>query len=117
MGGVGLGQNGIAQRGIDPFTRRLDERGHITHGHLAEDDDHGGAYFDHRLPTLSQFPEMLQAHSSSISGFMFDPGDFTATGSERCIPTIHQGQQLKFVNDDASPLAARKPARIPPRPT
>ena len=32
------------QSGVDPFTHRLDERGHITHGHLAEDNDHGGAY-------------------------------------------------------------------------
>jgi hypothetical protein len=101
------GQNGIAQRGTDPFTHRLDERGHVTHGHLAEDDDHGGAY-SITGANPSQFPECFR-HTVSISGFTFNPGDFTATGSERCIPTIHQGQQLKFVNDDASPLQGGSP--------
>ncbi len=36
-----------------------------------------------------------------IGGFHYTPGDFTSTGSDRCTPTIRQGQSLTFVNDDA----------------
>ncbi len=41
-----------------------------------------------------------------IAGFNYLPGDFTATGKQRCIPTIKKGQSLSFVNDDASPSAS-----------
>jgi hypothetical protein len=94
------------QNGIDPFTHKLDEQGHITHGHLAEDDNHGGAYSLGVNPNT--FPECF-THTVTISNFQFNPGDFTATGADRCIPTIHQGQSLTFVNDDASPLSAGSP--------
>ncbi|MGI8507332.1 MAG: hypothetical protein ACR2MK_11135 [Solirubrobacteraceae bacterium] len=95
------------QGGIDPFTRRLDQRGHVTHGHLAEDDDHGGAY-SITGANPAKFPACFR-RKVTISGFIFNPGDFTATGSNRCIPTIRQGQQLTFVNDDASPLFPGNP--------
>ena len=36
-----------------------------------------------------------------IGGFHFTPGDFTSTGSDRCTPTIREGQSLTFVNNDA----------------
>ena len=32
------------QRGTDPFTHRLDEQGHITHGYLRQNNDNGGSY-------------------------------------------------------------------------
>jgi hypothetical protein len=94
------------QGGTDPFTHALDQQGHLTHGHLAEDNDHGGAYpLGVNLKTM---PE-CQRHRVTISQFMFNPGDFTATGSNRCIPTIHAGHSLTFINDDASPLSPGNP--------
>ena len=41
-----------------------------------------------------------------IAGFNYLPGDFTANGRQRCIPTIKKGQSISFVNDDASPSAS-----------
>ena len=55
-----------------------------------------------------QLPDCF-THKVQIAQFQFDPGDFTATGPDRCIPTIRQGQSLKFVNDDASPLSPGDP--------
>jgi hypothetical protein len=89
------------QGGTDPFKHRLDEEGHVTHGHLAEDNNHGGAFSLRANP--SKFRDCSR-RQINISGFTFNPGDFTATGSDRCTPTIREGRSLKFVNDDASPL-------------
>jgi hypothetical protein len=100
------------QNGVDPFTHRIDEHGRITHGHLAEDDNHGGAYSLGVNP--SSFPS-CRRRQVAIQGFVFNPGDFSATGSERCIPTIKQGQSLTFVNDDASPLSPGTPPISPSR--
>jgi hypothetical protein len=94
------------QGGIDPLTHKLDQTGHVTHGHLAEDDNHGGAYS--LASSATNFPDCTR-RTVNIAEFQFDPGDFTATGGNRCTPTIHEGQSLKFINDDASPLPAGNP--------
>ncbi len=94
------------QGGTDPFTHKLDQAGHLTHGHLAEDNNHGGAV------TLSSSPQKFpdcRRSQVAISSFSFNPGDFTAGGASACTPTISQGQQLTFVNYDASPLAPGNP--------
>jgi hypothetical protein len=92
--------------GIDPFTHGLDETGHVTHGHLAEDNNHGGAYSLGYNPM--RFPDCRRSRVN-IAGFQYDPGDFRATGSNRCIPTITQGHSLTFVNEDASPAPLSGP--------
>ena len=90
------------QRGVDPFTHRTDQRGHVTHGHLAENDHHGGSSsLDVNLDTFPSCP----TKKVLIGGFHYAPGDFTATGQARCVPTIRQGQSLTFVNADANPQA------------
>jgi len=48
-------------------------------------------------------------HQVAISGFVFNPGDFSAIGAGRCTPTIREGQSLTFVNNDASPLSPGNP--------
>jgi hypothetical protein len=94
------------QGGIDPFTHKLNESGHVTHGHLAEDNNHGGAFSLGLNP--EKFPQCFRSRVT-ISAFMFNPGDFTATGANRCIPTVHAGHSLTFVNDDASPIPVTNP--------
>jgi len=86
------------QTGVDPFAHRLDQRGHVTHGHLRENNHHGGnVAFGANLSTLHNCP----AHKVIIGGFRYSPGDLTTPGPSRCIPTIKKGQSLTFVNDDA----------------
>jgi hypothetical protein len=92
--------------GVDPFAHPLDEHGHVTHGHLAEDNNHGGA--SSLGVNLSTFPDCSR-HTVQIAQFRYNPGDFTATGAARCTPTVRQGQSLTFVNGDASPLAPGNP--------
>jgi hypothetical protein len=90
------------QTGVDPFTRALDETGHVTHGHLPENNHHGGSAVVG--VNLKKFPTCFK-RKVIIGGFHFTPGDFTSTGSDRCTPTVRQGQSITFVNNDASPLS------------
>jgi hypothetical protein len=92
--------------GTDPFARPLDERGHVTHGHLAEDNNHGGAY---AMATTAAGYRDCSRRTVQITQFQYLPGDFTATGADRCIPTVTEGHSLTFVNDDASPLSPGNP--------
>jgi hypothetical protein len=92
--------------GTDPFDHKLNEHGQITHGYLKQNNDNGGSYST-GINVMTR-PQCF-THTVNISQFQFDPGDFNATGHNRCIPTIREGQQLKFVNNDASPLSPGSP--------
>jgi hypothetical protein len=90
------------QSGVDPFSHQLDESQHLTHGHLAETNHHGGAVL---VGTpLSRLPD-CRRRQVVIAGFKYLPGDFRATGANHCIPTVRSGQSLGFTNEDASPDA------------
>jgi hypothetical protein len=88
--------------GVDPFTHTLDQRGRVTHGHLAENDNHGGA-----RPLLANPLKVRSCRTDRvlIGGFQFLPGDLSASGSGRCAPTVTQGHSITFVNDDAAQSA------------
>ena len=98
-------------RGEDPFTHRLDQQGHITHGRLAENIDHGGMAWIGVNPTAA--PECA-ANRVLIAGFHYLPGGFDKGDPPNCIPTINRGQSLTFVNEDANPFATFNP--IAPNP-
>jgi len=91
------------QTGVDPFTHAIDQTGHITHGHLPENNHHGGT--TSLGVNLKKFPTCF-THKVVIAGFHYTPGDFTSTGIDRCTPTIREGQSLTFVNNDAYKVTA-----------
>jgi hypothetical protein len=85
--------------GVNPFLRAPDQRGHLTHGHLPENNHHGGSR------ALAANPLRFPGCSTSqvgIAGFQYKPGGFTATGRNRCAPMVPQGSSLTFTNFDAS---------------
>jgi hypothetical protein len=87
--------------GVDPFMHKLDLREHLTHGHLSENNHHGGSALV-GVP-LSKF-KTCRRKQVSIAGFVFLPGDLSsAPGPNRCVPTVKKGQSLTFTNQDASP--------------
>jgi plastocyanin len=84
--------------GVDPFTGKLDPRGDVTHGHLAENDNHGGDPASIR--NASTVPSQPSTGAITLAGFLASQGDLRrATGD---LPTIHQGNELTFINSDAS---------------
>jgi hypothetical protein len=86
--------------GVNPFTHKLDERGHITHGYLPENNDNGGSF---SLGLKTNNFRTCHPAQVRIKRFQYHPGDFTASGKDRCIPTITSGQSLTFSNQDAQP--------------
>jgi hypothetical protein len=87
------------QNGTDPFTHKLDENGAVTHGHLPENNDHGGSMWV--TANVSKFKD-CRTNQVQIAGFTYLPGDITSPGSHPCIPTVTEGHALSFVNDDAN---------------
>lgn len=82
--------------GPDPFARpgRIDTTGEITHGHLHENDRHGGGeavYPDARTLRTAAF----DASTLDISAFRYGAGDL---GDTTAVPVVRPGQPLTFRN-------------------
>jgi hypothetical protein len=108
---TGVRDAGAHVSGVDPFAHAIDQAGHMTHGHLAENNHHGGT------PWLTIDPNTLRGcrtHTVQIAGFVYNPGDLeSSAGAQRCSPTIRQGQSLTFHTEDASPLSPGLPGIAP----
>ena len=90
------------QNGVDPFTRRVALRGPVNHGHLPENDFHGGA--DVGLPDARDLIAGVTPAGArvDVAGFVFRRGDLSLTGRSGRPPTIRAGQSLTFRNVDAA---------------
>ena len=90
------------QTGVDPFAHALPLTGHVTHGHLAENNHHGGTGPPLVNPlTLPNGPTPPN-DTVNIGNFRYRAGDLSLPGAGRDPPTIPAGQSLRFVNGDAS---------------
>ena len=88
---------------IDPFraSAKIPTTGTITHGHLPEASDHGGATTG--LPDPAKLPNgQTLANGIAITGFEYLPGDLTLPGGFAQPPIIQQGRPITFGNFDAS---------------
>jgi plastocyanin len=89
--------------GADPFTKDVNVPGVLTHGHLPENDNHGGPAPDpeHYIDVTKLPSKMLpNGYVIPISNFVYARGDMSIATS---VPTIKAGQSLTFKNLD-SPL-------------
>jgi plastocyanin len=89
---------GTDQGGVDPFVAAPDTQGLVTHGHLPENNNHGG-----QRATLPDARSMLSRKGGAtidIASFFSSRGDLT-TNTAR-LPAVRSGQSLTFVNKDAS---------------
>jgi plastocyanin len=86
--------------GADPFTTNTAVRGVLTHGHLPENDHHGGS--PTTLPDATRLPDGPRTPTVAISGFAYEQGDLSSTGALGLPPVVSPGQPLTFVNDDAA---------------
>ncbi|MCU1399033.1 MAG: hypothetical protein JWN62_2142 [Acidimicrobiales bacterium] len=82
---------------VDPFTTPVDVPGQLTHGHLAENDNHGGAVDVKYLDATKQPSEPAQPEIP-IQGYIYAQGDMLAGNA---IPTIEPGGTITFDNLDA----------------
>ncbi|MSY18011.1 MAG: hypothetical protein F2735_01610 [Actinobacteria bacterium] len=84
----------------DPFVTAVDAVGAITHGHLAENDHHGGP-FDPAFNYVDSFALASQPATSPIpiSSYVYAQGDMLKGDP---IPTVTAGGTITYRNDDAS---------------
>ena len=85
--------------GPDPFTTDVARGGHLTHGHLPENDNHGGAA-NGEVAAYSSRPTTPAPNGAvSIADFTYGAGDLTLKVAQP-IPVVTAGQTLTFRNDD-----------------
>jgi plastocyanin len=83
--------------GVDPFTTDVEVPGVTTHGHLPENDGHGGDETD--LPDATVLPDGPSVTSMLIDAWVYEYGDTSEGATE--IPTVPQGGSITFDNKDA----------------
>ena len=86
---------------LDPFKqfRAVPTTGTITHGHLPEASNYGGAATG--LPDPAKLPNgQTVANGIGISDFEYMPGDLTLGGPFGDPPAFQQGQPITFENFD-----------------
>ena len=84
----------------DPFEQPVDSRGEITHGHLPENDNHGGRRSS-GLPDPRRLRPGPATRSVTISDFVYSRGDLSATGRSGRPPVVREGRSLTFRSTDA----------------
>lgn len=87
---------------VDPFTRTVDWHGIVTHGHLPENDNHGGTGRP-LLPDAGVMRSGARISSLDIKAFAYALGDLTGGGARSWPPTVSQGGTLTFRNLDSRP--------------
>ena len=84
--------------GKDPFKKRVAFPGKPTHGHLAENDNHGGGASNLPDPRkLADGPD-VSGGLVDILDFKYAMGDFSLAGQGRLPPVIRTGQSATFRN-------------------
>jgi plastocyanin len=92
--------DGVRPEARDPFTQGVDAGGWLTHGHLPENDNHGGRV-DLGLPDARTLLSGPTTSNVTIKNFIYGRGDLTGSGLKGRPPVVRAGQSLTFTNLDA----------------
>jgi plastocyanin len=87
--------------GDDPFATPVDVKGVLTHGHLAENDNHGGAPNPKDYSDLTDLPSVPAPEVVPIENFVYARGDMSVANS---VPTVKAGGTITFDNSIDAPL-------------
>jgi hypothetical protein len=88
----------------DPFKSKVDWKGILTHGHLAENRHHGGAPRP-AMPDARQLPNgpFSSDLSIDIEDYIYTRGDLALKSKLGRPPVVRAGESLEFTNLDATP--------------
>jgi plastocyanin len=86
-------------RGANPFFDPVDTGGVVTHGHLPENDNHGGDPTP--LPDPRTLPDGPQVSNVGIGAYRYLQGDLAANGAAVNPPVVQAGQSIQYTNYDA----------------
>jgi plastocyanin len=93
--------DGTKRGAKNPFKSRIDTHGLLTHGHLPENNHHGGK----PRPGVRDARNLgngVAADNVFIQGFVYGLGDFNVAGRKGRPPVVKAGQSLTFTNLDAT---------------
>jgi plastocyanin len=99
--------------GPDPFVTDVDVRGQVTHGHLDENRNHGGAFSGLADPRRLLAGPVPRRRTVAINDFLYGAGDLLRSGVRRRPPTIRRGTSLKFVNRDGDVMHSITSCKAP----
>jgi hypothetical protein len=102
--------NGIQPDAKDPFSQGVDPTGELTHGHLKENDNHGGSAYS-GLPDARSLLSGPPTRNVNISDFVYGRGDLGLTGRAGRPPVVRQGGSLTFTNLDALPTTGPRASK------
>ena len=94
----------------DPFTQGVDATGILTHGHLPENNNHGGSKLS-GLPDPTSLLSGPPTKNVNIKDFTYARGDFTLTGMKGRPPIVKRGKSLQFTNLDSLPGGSLQTAK------
>ena len=83
----------------DPFVQPVSARGDITHGHLPENDNHGGERIG--LPDPRRLRDGAPVRTVRIKDFVYGRGDLGMTGRRGRPPVVRRGRSITFKNLDS----------------
>jgi plastocyanin len=85
--------------GRNPYKRRVNYPGRPTHGHLPENDNHGGGPAG--LPNPSKLPDGATVSGAvDVLDFRYTLGDLSLPGEAGRPPIVPRGQSITFRNAD-----------------
>src|SRR5207247_7761826 len=97
---VTVPQRADSERGPPPFKDTIRTTGQPTHGHLPENDNHGGDPTG--LPDARTLPDGQTLNKEvGIFGFTYMPANIGGAGPFGNPPVVNPGQHLTFENPDA----------------
>ncbi len=81
--------------GIDPFQEPVEYRKVLSHGHLAENDNHGGQTVEY--PDSATKAASAPTDQVRIVDWVYSPGDMAL---DETVPVVAPGEPLEFFNED-----------------
>ena len=91
--------DGTDAGGVDAISGQIPTTGVLTHGHLAENRNHGGAATN--LPDPRLLPSVAPFNPIKIDTYEYEQGDLDGAGSAAYPPRVIQGQSLTYRNFDS----------------
>jgi plastocyanin len=93
--------DGTSPGASDPFRSKVDWKGILTHGHLPENNFHGGKPRPGR-PDARKLPGGVFSSDLKIEGYVYGQGDLNVSGKRGRPPRVRAGQSITFTNLDAT---------------
>lgn len=87
--------------GDDPFAKAVDGDGVLTHGHLKENDNHGGLPSPEDYNDTTKLPSSAAPEVIPIENYVYARGDMSVADS---VPTVKSGGTITFDNTIDAPL-------------